>query len=134
MPRPLTDAQFARLLEFRVALRQFLQWSELQAQMVGLTAAQHQLLVAVRGHRDPRGPTITDLANYLLVRHHSAIGLIDRVQALGLVERQRDPSDQRVVRITLTPAGHERVDALAASHLEELRHLAPALRALMGGT
>lgn len=129
--RPLTDAQFARLLAFRVALRRFHQWSEQQAARAGLTAAQHQLLISVRGHPDPDGPTITELANYLLIRHHSAIGLLQRVEALGLVERHEDPDDHRLVRVRLTRAGVERVDSLAGAHLEELAHLAPVLGALL---
>lgn len=130
MPRPLTDSQFAQLLEFRYALRRFNHWSEQQAAAAGLTAAQHQLLVAVRGHPEPMGPTISDLARYLLVRHHSAIGLLQRVEARGLVRRHADDTDQRVVRVRLTPAGAERVDALTESHLIELRGLAPLLDAL----
>src|SRR5581483_9102186 len=94
----LTDEQFARILEFRVALRRFGRFSEEQASNVGMTAAQHQLLLAIRGHDDPRGPTIADVARALLVRHHSAVGLIDRTQELGLLERRRDPDDQRLVR------------------------------------
>jgi DNA-binding MarR family transcriptional regulator len=127
MAKEPTDAQYARLLAFRVALRRFLSWSEKQANAVGLTAAQHQLLLAVRGLTDPAGPTITDIANYLLIRHHSAIGLLQRVEALDLVERQPDPADQRLVRVRLTPFGHERVRALAAPTVEELRRVTPLL-------
>lgn len=130
MPRPLNDAQFARLLEFRVALRRFNHWSEEQAAAAGLTSAQHQLLLAVRGHPEPSGPTISDIASYLFVRHHSAIGLLQRVEALGLVERASDASDQRLVRIRLTAAGAERVASLTTAHLVELQRLAPMLDAL----
>lgn len=127
----LTDRQFEELLAFRVALRRFLAWSEAAAADAGLTASQHQLLVAVRGHPDPQGPTISDLATYLLVRHHSAVGLVDRVEALGLVARHADPLDQRAVRVRLTAAGRERVESLARSHLAELRRVEPALRSLL---
>jgi DNA-binding MarR family transcriptional regulator len=130
-PPRLTDRQFEELLAFRVALRRFLSWSEEAAAAVGLTAAQHQLLVAVRGHPEPQGPTISDVARYLLVRHHSAVGLIDRVEALGLVRRHEDSDDQRAVRIRLTPLGRRRVEALTRTHLEELRRVEPALRTLL---
>ena len=129
----LSDRQFEELLAFRVALRRFLAWSEAAAADAGLTATQHQLLVAVRGHPDEQGPTISDLAGYLLIRHHSAVGLVDRVEALGLVARATDPIDQRVVRVRLTPEGSARVEGLARIHLEELRHVEPALRTLLGG-
>ncbi len=126
----LTDEQFARILEFRVALRRFGRFSEEQAARLDMTAAQHQLLLAIRGHADDRGPTIADVARYLLIRHHSAVGLVDRTQDLGLIERRRDVDDQRLVRLVLTPQGHERVNALAQAHLKELRLLAEVLGAL----
>jgi DNA-binding MarR family transcriptional regulator len=119
------------LLSFRVALRGFLHWSEEQAASVGLTPAQHQLLVAIRGHAGKEDPSITDVAGYLFVRHHSAIGLVERTAAMGLVERYRDEADQRIVRLALTSLGHEKVEALAAAHLEELTRLAPLLDALV---
>ena len=128
---PVSDEQFARILEFRVALRRFGRFSEEQADKLDMTAAQYQLLLAIRGHDDPRGPTIADVARSLLVRHHSAVGLVDRTQDLGLIERRRDPDDQRLVRLSLTPLGHERVDALAQAHLKELRQLAEVLGSLL---
>lgn len=127
----LTDEQFARILEFRIALRRFGRFSEEQAAKLDMTAAQHQLLLAIRGHGDPRGPTIADVARALLVRHHSAVGLVDRTQDLGLIERRGDDDDHRLVRLALTPLGRERVDALASAHLKELRRLAEVLGTLM---
>src|SRR5580698_1525208 len=101
----LTDADYEDLLTLRTGLRRFLRWSEQQAEDAGLTPAQHQLLLAIRGHPDPRGPTIGEVADYLLLRHHSAVGLIDRADAAGLVQRSRDPEDHRVVRLQLTAMG-----------------------------
>ncbi len=123
----LPDEAYARLLALRSGLRRFQRWSEQQARAAGLTPAQHQLLLAVRGHPDPKGPTIGEVADYLLLRHHSAIGLVDRAEEAGLVTRTRDERDQRVVRLGLTPAGAERLEALSALHLEELARLAPNL-------
>jgi DNA-binding MarR family transcriptional regulator len=130
----LTDDQFARILEFRVALRGFGRFSEEQANKLDMTAAQHQLLLAIRGHGDPLGPTIADVARYLLIRHHSVVGLVDRTQDLGLIERRRDAADHRLVRLALTPLGHERVNALALAHLKELRRLAEVLGAILDDT
>ena len=137
MERRLDDADYARLLEFRTGLRRFLRWSEQQAAAAGLTAAQHQLLLAIRGHRDPDGtvaaPTIGDVADHLLLRHHSTVELVDRAVAAGLVERRPDPSDQRQVRLVLTPAGAQRLEHLSNLHLEELTRLGSALRPLTDG-
>lgn len=124
-----TDEDYASLLEFRDSLRRFLHWSEQQAEAVGLTPAQHQLLLVVRATPDP-GPTIGDVAEHLLLRHHSAVGLVDRSVAAGLVQRVPDPSDQRAVRLKLTRAGTARIKKLAEVHLEELRRLEPMVSRL----
>jgi DNA-binding MarR family transcriptional regulator len=128
-PRP-SDEDYRRLLELRTGLRRFLRWSERRAEEAGLTPAQHQLLLAIRGHRDPRGPTIGDVADSLLLRHHSAVGLVDRAATAGLVERAPDRDSQSVVRLRLTERGAAQLEALSEQHLEELAHLAPTLHAL----
>lgn len=125
----LEQADFEHLLELRTGLRRFIRWSDHQAQAAGLTPAKHQLLLAIRGHPDPAGPTIGEVADYLVLRHHSAVGLIDRAVSDGLVKRNRDRS-KGVVRVTLTAAGDAKLDALAEAHLEELSHLAPTMRTL----
>ena len=129
----MTDEQYRRLLEFRTGLRRFLRWSEEQAGLVGVTPGQHQLLLAVRGHVGGRGPTIGDIAHRLLLRHHSAVGLVDRAEAAGLVERGPDGDDARVVRVRLTEAGCSRLEALTAAHLQELDRLVPRLARLWEG-
>ncbi len=120
----LPDAAYARLLALRTGLRHFERWSEQQARAAGLTPAQHQLLLAIRGHGDHRGPTIGEVADYLLLRHHSTVGLVDRADAAGLVTRVRDEDDHRVVRLRLTEEGAERLEGLSALHVEELERLA----------
>jgi DNA-binding MarR family transcriptional regulator len=85
----LAQSDFEHLLELRSGLRRFLSWSEQCAKAVGLTGAKHQLLLAIKGHPDPAGPTIGELAEYLGLRHHSAVGLVDRAARAGLVERRR---------------------------------------------
>ena len=121
MAQVLSDESYARLLQFRTGLRRFERWSEQQAAAAGLTSAQHQLLLAVRGHDDPRGPTIGDLSEYLLLRHHSVVELIDRAAAAGLV------------RVRATPHGTAVLRRLTRAHLAELARLAPALEALWAG-
>jgi DNA-binding MarR family transcriptional regulator len=126
----LNRADFEHLLELRTGLRRFLRWSEQQAREAGLTPAKHQLLLAVKGHPDPAGPTVGDIADHLVLRHHSAVGLIDRAAADGLVRRVADPESRSVVRVALTRKGIARLDALSEAHLRELAHLAPAMRTL----
>jgi len=131
--REIGDSEYQRLLLFRTGLRRFLHWGAEQAEAAGLTPAQHQLLLAIRGHQDPRGPTIGDAAGYLFLRHHSAVGLVDRAEAAGLLERLEDQDDRRVVRLRLTPKGAGILVQLSQTHLEELARLAPEMRALWAG-
>lgn len=130
MTDEITDDDYRTLLEFRTGLRRFLRWSEQQAETVGLSPAQHQLLLVVRGLSDPDGPTIGDVADELLLRHHSAVGLVDRAEIAGLVRRQRDRDDRRSIRLRLTARGTEKLRQLTALHLEELSRLSRSLRRL----
>ena len=123
----LTQQDFERLLEFRVTLRRFQRWSEDQAQAAGLTHVQHQLLVAIKGHRGERPPTMGDLAGYLMLRPHSTVELVDRAEAAGLVQRIPDRDDGRVVRVRLTADGDLIVQKLTRAHLDRLHELAGVL-------
>ena len=126
----LSSEDFENLLAFRTGLRRFLHWSQTEAKAAGLTPAQHQLLVAIRGHPGGR-PAISDLAASPLLRHHSTVELVDRAQAAGLVQRADDPGDGRVTRVLLTADGEARLARLAPAHIDELRHLAPVLQQLV---
>jgi len=129
--RPLTRADFERLLAFRIGLRRFQRWSEDQARTAGLTHVQHQLLVAIKGHPGPDAPAISDLAGYLLLRHHSTVELVDRAELAGLVRRMPDARDARMVRVGLTGKGERILDQLTPAHLIELHSLAAVLDELV---
>jgi DNA-binding MarR family transcriptional regulator len=126
----VTDRDFQKLLEFRVALRRFQRWSEDQARAAGLTHVQHQLLVAIRGHPG-QDPTVGDLADYMLLRPHSTVELVDRAEAAGLVRREPDPADGRLVRVRLTARGDGVLRALTEAHLVQLHDLAAVLDQLV---
>ncbi len=128
-----SDAEYRRLLEFRTGLRRFLRWSEEAATALGVTPAHHQLLLAVRGHGGGKDPTIGEVADHLLLRHHSTVELVDRATGAGLVERSVDPDDARVVRVRLTPAGASMLAALSEAHLQELDRLVPRMAQLWEG-
>jgi DNA-binding MarR family transcriptional regulator len=130
----LTDRDYERLLGFRTGLRSFLRWSADQAGDVGLAPVQHQLLLAIRGHGDhERGPTIGDVARYLLIKPHTAGELVARSVDAGLVRRITDPNDGRVVRLALSNRGARKLESITAATLEELKRLAPALNTLWEG-
>lgn len=125
-----TNRDFQKLLAFRVALRRFQRWSEDQARAAGLTHVQHQLLVAIKGHPG-EDPTVGDLAEYMLQRPHSTVELVDRAAAAGLVRRESDAADGRVVRVRLTPKGDQILRELTEAHLVELHDLAAVLDQLV---
>ena len=122
---------FEKLLEFRVTLRRFQRWSEDQARAAGLTHVQHQLLVAIKGHHGDQPPTVGDLAGYLLLRPHSAVELVNRAEAAGLVNRIPDGGDGRVIRVRLTTEGDRVMQELTQAHLERLHELAAVLDELV---
>src|SRR4051794_5418979 len=129
MSSSLTDSDYEALLGFRDELRRFLHWSEQQAVTAGITPAQYQLLLAVRGHAGGE-PTIGEIAEHLLLRHHSVVGLVDRAEAVDLVERRVDPDDQRLVRLRVTPRGARLLRRLAGLHLAEIQRMTPTMRPL----
>lgn len=127
----LTNEDYRRLAELRYGLRIFLHWSAEQAKSAGLTPTQHQLLLAVRASREERGPTVSDIAAVMLIRHHSVVELVDRAQEAGLITRERDPDQQSMVRLRLSALGAAKLASLSELHLRELAQLAPTMRALL---
>ena len=134
-PVSLTARDYRALAEFRHALRQFLAFSEEAAVKAGLTPAQHQALLAIKGMpetgRAEEQVSVGDLAQWLGVRHHSCVGLVERLVALGLIAKHADPTDRRRVFLTLTARAERKLAALSAVHRDELRRRAVALGALL---
>jgi DNA-binding MarR family transcriptional regulator len=126
----LSDGDYRRLAELRYGLRSFLHWSAEQAKSAGLTPTQHQLLLAVRASEAQRGPTVSDIAAILLIRHNSAVELVDRAQEAGLITRERDADQHSMVRVNLTGHGAAMLESLSGLHLRELAQLAPTMRGL----
>lgn len=126
----LDAAEYRQLASFRYALRSFLRFSEAAAEKVGLTAQHYQALLAVCATADGH-VTINDLAQHLLIRHNSAVGLVDRLTAQGLLAREPSAEDGRKVHLRLTSKGDRVLEKLAEVHREELRRIGPQLEALL---
>lgn len=129
--RGLTKADYERLAEFRYLLRHFLIFSEAAAEQSGLAAQQHQALLAIKGFAGREHISTGELAERLGVRHHSAVGLIDRLSAKGLVHRLAGTEDRRQVFVALTPAAEDLLAKLSVAHRDELERLAPLLQTLL---
>lgn len=127
----ITKADYKRLAEFRYLLRRFLTFSENAAVEAGLTAQQHQALLAIKGFSGRDHVATGELAERLGIRHHSAVGLVDRLSAKGLIRRQTGTDDRRQVLIELTPKAEGLLAKLSVAHRDELERLAPLLRNLL---
>src|SRR4051812_47540729 len=131
MDTAVTKTEYEALAAFRYALRQFLRFSEQAAHEGGVTPPQHQVLLAIKGFPARERITIGELAERLQIRHHSVVGLVDRLVAQGLVLREPAINDRRQVYVMLSGRGAAMLDRLTAAHREELRRIEPALRRLL---
>jgi DNA-binding MarR family transcriptional regulator len=127
----LTTADYRTLAELRYLLRRFAAFSEAAARRAGLTSQQHQALLAIKGFPGRERLAVGELAERLQLRHHSAVGLVDRLAARGLLVRRLDRGDRRRVMVELTARSQALLATLTRVHREELRRLAPLLRALL---
>ena len=132
MDRAVSVAEYRALAEFRYQIRRFLNISEQAARAAGLEPQQYLLLLALRGLPEGKQATILTLAERLQLRHHSVVGLIDRLEKRGLVRRVRGKEDRRKVLISLTARGEQILDNLARKRLAELRATGPELVRALG--
>jgi DNA-binding MarR family transcriptional regulator len=126
--KQIGKADYEALAAFRHSLRRFLRFSEDGARAVGLTAQQHQLMLAIKGQSGKSWAYVAELAEALQVRHHAAVMLIDRCEHLGCVQRASDPVDRRQVRVSLTEKGEDLLGRLSQRNLRELRTLRQAFQ------
>lgn len=131
-PAPPGKADFERLSEFRHRLRHFQRASELLCKKHGVTPLQYQLLLHVMGFPGRDWATVGELADRLQAHHHGVVALLDRCEALGLIERRSGRTDQRVVEIHLLPPGQRLLERLASQHAGEVQTLVRALVAEFG--
>jgi DNA-binding MarR family transcriptional regulator len=123
----LTHEDFQRLAEFRFQLRRFLHFSSIAVEEVGLRPQQYQLLQCIAGMPGELEPTIANVAARMLLKHNSAVELVDRTIEQGLLKRVPDPLDNRRIFLRVTPQGERVLSSLVAYHLEELDQSGPEL-------
>lgn len=127
----ISKRQYETLAEWRFALRRFLQFSHEAARGAGLPPQQHQALLAIKGFPARDYVTIGELAERLLLKHHSAVGIVDRLARRELVRRTVAAEDRRRIEVRLTPRGEALVRRLSAAHLRELRQFRATLERLL---
>ena len=129
--RPLAQSHYEKLAAFRHALRRFQRFREDAARAAGLAPQQHQALLAIKGSPGRDFASVGELAERLQLRHHSAVGLIDRLNRRQLVRRSPSAADRRRQEVRLTARGEALLARLSAAHLRELRQLGPELQRLL---
>jgi DNA-binding MarR family transcriptional regulator len=129
----LVRADYQALAAFRYQIRRFLHFSELAARNEGLEPQQHQMMLGIHASPGEDGPTVGELADFLMIRHHSAVGLLNRLVERGLAERLRGTADRRQVRIRLTPAGGATLHRISALQHRQLREWGPELVGSLSG-
>ncbi len=130
-PHELAPHDYEVLAEFRYLLMRFAAFSEQAAHAAGLAPRQHQALLAIKGYPGGAEVTIGELAERLGIRHHSTVGLVDRLAGRGYLVRREDPQDRRRTFLSLTAAGEQALAGLSAAHRRELRRVAPLLKSLL---
>ena len=123
---------YETLARFRYELRKFQAFSKAAAVRAGLTFQQHQALLTIRGFSDKGPLSVGDLAHYLLIRHHTAVELVDRMTKLKILSRSSDNADARRVLVRLTKEGERRLQGISKINQEELRAIGPTLTKLLG--
>jgi len=122
----ISKKDYINLFEFRIMLRKFLSFSEKVAEQEHISPQQHQLLLALKGHPDQEALSITEIAQALLIKHHSAVELVNRFEKSGYVVRERSNLDRRVIHVRIAPKGEQMLEKLSIRHLEELHALKAA--------
>ena len=129
----LDRESYQGLAGFRLALRQFLAASEGISKNAGITQQQYQAMLAIKTWPS-QSMTMGDLADQLLLTHHAAVQLVNRMAKAGVAARAPSSTDRRSVLVKLTPSGEALLDRLADRHLDELLrqepHISRSLRRL----
>lgn len=119
----MKQEEFQLLADFRARLRQYSAFSERETAVLGLTAQQYQALLAIKGRPARKVVTITELAQSMMNKHNSAVGMVDRLEREGFVTRQASQQDRRRVGVKLTPQGAKVFKRLAVAHRIELHRI-----------
>jgi DNA-binding MarR family transcriptional regulator len=130
MPR-ISSPDYRALAAFRFEIRKFLAFSEQAARQAGVEPQQHQVLLAVQGLPADSRPTIGTIAERLCVQHHTAVALVDKLEAAGLITRERTSPDRREVLLALTTSGFAKLRELSELHRDQLQHVGPDMVATL---
>ncbi len=125
--RPLTEAEYMALAEFRFQLRKFLRHMEEEAREFQINPQQYQLVLAIKGLPKGEVPSISCMAERMQLNHNSMVELVDRCEDHGLVRRVRSGTDRRQVTLSITTEGEIMLKKLGSAARIELRSVGAQL-------
>ena len=124
---PMSKRDFEELARVRFAIRSYLRFSDETVRAHGLTPQHYQLLLALKGFPGREWASVGELAGALQLRHHSTVELVNRAESHGLVRRDTDLADRRMVWVRLTEEGQAKLAQLSPLHRDQMQHMATAL-------
>ena len=125
--RPLQEAEYVALAEFRYQLRRFLRHMEEEVRHLGVNPQQYQLVLAVKGLPKDQVPSISCLAERMQLNHNSMVELVDRCEERDILRRVRSSTDRRQVTLAITAEGEALLRRLGSAARQELRSIGPML-------
>ena len=126
--KSLQAKDYDALGAFRYAMRKFLRFSkEVVAACANLTPEQYEALLTIKSSSGANGMTVGEISERLQVKHHTAVSLLDKLEARKLAVRKRAAADRRNVNVELTKAGALLLTRLAAIHHHELQQRSPEI-------
>lgn len=123
----IAQEDYEALAAFRLAIRQFVEFSDRAAKDAGLQPVQHQALLVIRGMPNGEKTTIGELAKRLCCKPQSTSGLVNRMQQQDLLVRRTDAEDGRKVWVEITEKGLAILEELSSAHREMLHEVRPRL-------
>ena len=128
MKKTLQTKDYVALGAFRYGMRKFLRFSkDVLAAQAKLTTEQYEALLAIKSSSGADGMTVGEISERLQVKHHTAVSLLDKLEARKLATRKRAAADRRNVNVQLTKAGASLLARLAAIHRHELQQRSPEI-------
>lgn len=115
------------LVEFWSCVQHFLDVRRQAGLRAGLSSAQYEMLLAVRGFREPGEPYITAVAKQLVIRQRVAARVVKRLMGQGLLHARPSAADRRTHILQLTAKGKRLLDRLASNSMGGLEIEGPVL-------
>jgi len=119
----LSDDDYAEIAKFQLKLLKFQLKIEEVLGSFEISLRQFQALLIIKTFPGPELITIRGLSTAMAVHPSSTSGLVARLETAGLVERNIDLEDRRIIRVQLTAKGESLLAEIVRRDMEHAREL-----------